>query len=106
MSDRWLVAWDFRERPKSTFYDILASEFAPPTVQYVQRSVVIAYGTETAQNLRALCRWYGANVEAFAINGHTLGDVKSERASEEYIARVHQQRLGQRGRKPKLIRRS
>jgi len=99
------VAWDFGERPKSTFYEILAQEFAPPAVQYIQRSVVVAHGSETAQNLSALCRWYGANVAAFAINGRTLGDGMSERAADEYIPRIHQQRLSRRGPKRKLSRR-
>ena len=100
MSDKWLVAWDFPQRPKSTFYELLASEFAPPAVQYIQRSVMLAQDEETARGLRSLCQWYGASVVTFAVNGRVLEDPAQDRAAEEWIAGLIERRLRHRGRKP------
>ena len=90
-----LVTWDFAQRPKRLFYELLRAEFSD--VRTIQRSVVIAPDAFTARRLCALAEWYGAHVVAFALAGETLADVETENDAREFIARVHAARLKRRG---------
>jgi hypothetical protein len=64
---QWLVAWDFAARPKSTFYKVMAQEFAD--IQHAQKSVAVCPDDFTARRLRALLDWYGAKVCAYNVRG-------------------------------------
>lgn len=83
---RWVVAWDFAERPKRVFYEILDAEFGD--VERVQKTVRVARDAFTASRLRALLEWYGAQVCAYAIAPRTLDDVMMDEHAKEFIARV------------------
>ena len=96
---KWVVAWDFAQRPKRTFYQVLADEFSATEAKRVQRSVAECQDDFTARRLRALLEYYGAAVVAYAVNGASLDDAKSDREAEKYVERVHAQRLAQRGRR-------
>jgi len=95
---KWLVAWDFVKRPKSAFYSVFGDEFGPE-VERVQKSVAVCKDDFTARRLRALLQWYGASVCAFAVNGASLDDAGKDREAEQYVARIHTQRLARRGRR-------
>ena len=97
---KWVVAWDFVRRPKRTFYQVLADEFSPTEARHVQRSVTECQGDFTARRLRALLTYYGATVVAYAVNGASLDDVKADREAEQFVERIHAQRLSRRGRRP------
>lgn len=100
-----LVLWDFPERPKSTFYDVLDAEFREGGLEFVQQSVYLVRDEETARLLRELARWYGASrVEAFSVAGVLTDDATADRAAETKIADVHAARLKRRGRKPKKLK--
>ena len=105
-SQQFLVLWDFPERPKSTFYDVLDAEFRDGGLRFVQQSVYWVRDEETARVLRALARWYGASrVEAFCVTGALADNAAADRDAENKIADVHAARLKRRGRKPTLKRR-
>jgi hypothetical protein len=95
---KWLVAWDFVKRPKSAFYNVFGDEFGPE-VERVQKSVAVCKDDFTARRLRALLQWYGASVCAFAVNGATLDAPEQDREAEQFIERIHTQRLARRGRR-------
>lgn len=97
---QYLVLWDFPERPKSTFYDVLSAEFKDGGLHFVQQSVYLVRDEETARTLRALARWYGASrVDAFGVTGALTDNAEADRAAETRIAGVHAARLKRRGRK-------
>jgi len=103
---KWLVAWDFPQRPKTTFYQIYHEEFSG--VEYIQSSVVICPDDFTARRLRALLRFYGANVIVCAVSrldDLDDDDTEADREADEFIIRIHQSRLSRRGRKPSRKRR-
>lgn len=103
---QWLIAWDFPQRPKSTFYDVLAKEFGRGALRFVQQSVYLVRDVETARDLRALARWYGASrIEAFSVDGVLVEDAAADRLAESRIADLHAARLKRRGRKPTRARR-
>lgn len=98
---QFLVCWDFPQRPKSNFYEILAREFGRAQLRLLQQSVYLVRDADTARDLRALARWYGATrVEAFALTGLLPNDANADRAAEQRIANLHAERLKRRGRKP------
>ncbi len=94
-----IVCWDFVRRPKSTYYSVYASEFPPGTVDLVQRSVALVRDEFTARRLKALAEYYGASVVAFVLDAPLEDDVEADTEASAFIARVHSQRLAQRGRK-------
>jgi len=96
--EKWLVCWDFPARPKTTFYDVLAAEFPPPIVQFVQRSVVLVRDAVTARYLRALCQWYGGRVDAFLVDEQGLDELQENHSAEEWISQLLERRLARRGR--------
>ena len=96
---KWVVAWDFVQRPKRTFYQVLADEFGATEAQRVQRSVAECKDDFTARRLRALLEYYGAAVVAYAVNGMSLDDAQADREAADFIARIHAQRLSRRGRR-------
>jgi len=98
---KWLIAWDFHKKPRRTFYEIYVDEFRDaPELQHLQRSVVLAQDDFTARRLRALLTYYGADVCAFAVNGHNLdSDQQANHEANEFVVRVHAQRLSRRGRR-------
>ena len=98
MSGKWFVAWDFIKRPKTTFYDVYREEFGPE-VRRVQRSVVLCKDDFTTARLVALLEWYGAEVVHFVASDAKL-DAERVREARDFVARVHNQRLHARGRKP------
>ena len=95
---KWLVAWDFVERPKRTFYEVLAEEFGAE-VERVQRSVTLCRDDFTARRLRALLEWYGANVCAYAVNGARLDDAEANREADAFVERIHAARRARQGRR-------
>lgn len=97
MSARWLVAWDFVKRPKTTFYDIYANEF--PDVERVQKSVALCRDEFVAARLVALLEYYGAHVVSFLTERRRLSAEQMQEANE-FVERIHSQRLHRRGRKP------
>lgn len=98
---QFLICWDFPARAKSTFYDILAQEFGRAHLRLLQQSVYLVRDAETARELRALAKWYGASrVEAFALDGLLRDDAAADRLAEARIADLHAERLKRRGRKP------
>lgn len=99
-----LVAWDFVRRPKTTFYSVYAVEFPRGEVELVQRSVAICASEFVARRLRALAEYYGANVLAYKLSGILLDDPDADAQAQAYIARVHEQRLHARGRKPMKLK--
>lgn len=96
---KWVVAWDFVQRPKRTFYQVLADEFSLAEAKRVQRSVAECKDDFTARRLRALLSYYGAAVVAYAVNGASLDDAQADREAEKYVERMHAQRLARRGRR-------
>ena len=96
---KWVVAWDFVQRPKRTFYEVLADEFSPAEAKRVQRSVAECQDDFTARRLRALLTYYRAMVVAYAVDGASLDDAQADREAEKYVERVHAQRLSHRGRR-------
>lgn len=92
---RYLVAWDFAGRPKSTFYEVLAQEFGD--VQRTQKSVAVCKDDFTARRLRALLEWYGAKVCAYAVNETSLDDTDGEATA--FVQRVHAARKAKQGRR-------
>jgi hypothetical protein len=94
---KWVVAWDFVRRPKRTFYQVLADEFSPTEARRVQRSVAECQDDYTARRLRALLAYYGASVVAYAINGASLDDARADREADQFVERIHAQRLSRRG---------
>ncbi len=96
---KWVVAWDFVHRPRRTFYQVLADEFSPTEAKRVQRSVAECRDDFTARRLRALLQYYGATVVAYAVNGVSLDDVRADREAEQFVERIHAQRLSRRGRR-------
>lgn len=92
---RWVVAWDFSERPKRVFYEILDAEFGD--VERVQKSVGVARDAFTARRLRALLECYGAQVCAYAVAPGTLDDVFMDAHAKEFVARVLAARAAKRG---------
>lgn|GEM_PF-2578298 len=101
---KFLVCWDFVQRPKTTFYSVYAAEFARGEVELVQRSVAVCASEFTARRLRALAEYYGANVLAYKLNGLLLDDPAADANAQTYIARVHEKRLHARGRKPTRLK--
>jgi hypothetical protein len=95
----WVVAWDFVQRPKRTFYQVLADEFSATEAQRVQRSVAECKDDFVARRLRALLEYYGATVVTYAVNGASLDDVQANREAEQFVERIHAQRLSRRGRR-------
>jgi len=94
---KWVLAWDFAKRPQATFYNVLRDEFAE--IERVQRSVALVRDDFTARRLRALLEYYGANVCAWAVNGARLDDARADREAQDFVERVHKQRLSRRGRR-------
>ena len=94
----WLVAWDFPQRPKTTFYDVLADEFNVD-IRRVQKSVALCQDDFTAARLSALLEYYGANVLVYRAE-QTYFPADQAQEANEFIDRVHAQRLHRRGRLP------
>lgn len=103
---RWLILWDFSGRPLSTFYQVLDELVNGGRLKYIQKSVYLARDAETAQDLVALCRYYGAGtINAVAVVENSLDQAADRRAAEARIAALHTERLKRRGRKPTMKRR-
>ncbi len=99
MEAKWLVAWDFPARPKRLFYTIAKDEFGPDEVEWLQQSVVLCRDDFTARRLRALARWYGAEIIAYAVAGQCLDDPQADGEAMVFVDRVHRQRRARRGRR-------
>ncbi len=105
-NSKWLIAWDFPERPKNTFYEVLTQEFGRANLHFLQQSVYLVRDEHAARELRALARYYGATrVEAFALSGVLSNDAAADRAAETRIHDLHAARLKRRGRKPTKLKR-
>ncbi|MGB8644013.1 MAG: hypothetical protein WCF84_02160 [Anaerolineae bacterium] len=100
---KYLILWDFTGRPLSTFYEVLAELTNGGGLHYVQKSVYIASDADLAQDLVALCRYYGAGtINAVALADGSLDQAADRKAAEGRIADLHVARLHRRGRKPGL----
>ena len=103
MSRKYLVAWDFTQKPNGTFYRVLNDEFGTScshgVFTLIQRSVALCRDDFTASRLAALATYYGATVASFAI-AHEGFDRAAEQEANAYVERIHRQRLHQRGRRP------
>lgn len=101
----FLILWDFSGRPLSTFYQVLDELLAGGGLKFIQKSVYLAADAETAQDLVALCRYYGAGtINAVAVVENSLDQAADQRAAEARIAALHTERLKRRGRKPTVKR--
>lgn len=98
-SQKWIVTWDFSERPSGTFYSVFADEFGPE-VQRIQRSVAVCQDDFATARLVALLKHYEGSVEYFALDGGARLAPETSREAAEFVNRVHAQRLHARGRKP------
>ncbi len=94
---KWIIAWDFPQRPKRTFYEILRSEFGPPDTELAQKSVAFCRDDFVARRLRELTLSYGASVLAYSLNEPMLDDPEADREAREFIERIHSQRSARRG---------
>lgn len=84
---KYLLAWDFHQRPPTKFYNLLAGEFNGDC-ERLQGSVYLARDQFTAARLKALAEAFGAACVAFAVNGQTLDDPGREgQAFAEQVTR-------------------
>lgn len=96
---KWLVSWDFHGKPRRTFFKIWRQEFGEtPDVRRVLANTYLCSDDYTARRVRALVLFYGADCQAFAVNGANLeSDRQACQDAEQFIDRLHQTRLQKRG---------
>lgn len=82
---KWLLFWDFHQRPPTKFYNLLASEFNGDC-ERLQQSVYLARDVFTARRLAAVAESFGASVLALDTHGRRLDD--PDREGQAYAERV------------------
>lgn len=101
----WLVAYDFAERPTSTFYSLLDALSGDGGLTQQQKSVYLCKDAEMAQRLVTLCRAYGVNVvNAVQVVEGSLDLAYPQSKAEEWLSALQAERLKRRGRKPTVKR--
>lgn len=96
MSRKYLVAWDFTQRPNGTFYRVLNDEFGTScshgVFTLIQRSVALCRDDFAASRLAALATCHGATVACFAIQWEGFGRT-TEQEAYVFVERIRHQRL-------------
>ena len=102
MQEKYLVAWDFAKKPSGSFYRLMHSEFGDSHThgdfELIQRSVAVCRDDFTACRLAELAEHFGAQVAYYTVTHEGIPS-EGQREAREFLSRVLQRRLKQRGQK-------
>jgi len=102
---KYLVTWDFSQKPSGTFYRLLNEEFGGSRpggeFELIQRSVAICRDSATAHLIGALAERYGAEVAVYGVVEEGRFDEAAQAEARCTVARLCRGRLRRRGRKPR-----
>lgn len=102
MKEKYLVAWDFAKKPSGSFYRLLHAEFGDShshgDFELIQKSVAVCRDDFIAYRLAELAEHFGAKVAYYTVTHEGIPNER-RREAREFLWRVLQRRLKQRGRR-------